>query len=399
MCFSQVAGLPNEDEVQGLSRAYLERQPRETSSTWTESRRVLGPPKGSAARPRPPPPPPSRRSDVRTAGLSASITAPSLGSLPPPQVPSFKTGTRPRSLVSGGSRPNVVEKMPPLRHLGDEGRQWRRVASSKQDFLQALTMKRPKLRPRSAKTGIDRLRVCQLSDPGYLSFNPSSRLNPDVPRAQGSGEQPDVVGEQAAGPFPEVGTPRGGYARPTPKLKDLARAQLSRQGSEQGNPKGPQPLEPTPEPADPKVSSCPVGSPEPAGPKGSVIPIGSSEPVSPKVPSVRVDKSRSDLSKDLTLGCDTESVNRGSPELPEQASGSVASDVPRDKPVQRELQSSSQSVEQAASETSVLSKPARRCLMRLQATLIGRLGPGAWSIELKKGLQTRKQVVARGMEY
>ena len=63
-----------------------------------------------------------------------------------------------------------------------------------------------------------------------------------------------------------------------------------------------------------------------------------------------MDRSRSDLSKNLTPECDTESVNRESPEPPEQASGSVASDVPRDKPVQRELQSSSRSVEQAASQ-------------------------------------------------
>ena len=253
-----------EDEVRGLSRAYLERQPRETSSTWTESRRVLGAPKASAARPRPPPPPPSRRSDVRTAGLSASITAPSLGPLPPPQVLSFKTGTKPGSLASGGSTLNVVEKRPPPPPPQRRGPSMETGRVVKARFPTGFDYETAQAKAKECPDGYRQTKGLPIVRPG-LPFNPSSRLNLDVPRVgpkepQGSGEQPDVVREQAAEPSPEVGTPEVGMQGQPQSSKIL----LSRQGSEQGNPKGPQSLGLRPEPADPKIRQSSHPSPEPA---------------------------------------------------------------------------------------------------------------------------------------
>ena len=92
-----------------------------------------------------------------------------------------------------------------------------------------------------------------------LPFNPSTHLNPDVFRVdpkgpQGPGEQPEVVGEQAAEPPHDVGNRRGGYARPTPKLKDLARAQLFRQRSNVASPEDPLRSDDKYEQADPETA-------------------------------------------------------------------------------------------------------------------------------------------------
>ena len=219
-----------EAEVRGLSRSYLERQSRETSCTWTDSRRVLGPPKASAARPRPPPPPRGRRSDVRTAGPSASITAPSSKLLPPPKVLSIETGPGPGSVTSGGSASSVVGKVspPPLPRRRGLSMEMGRIVKAR--IPTGFDYEKARAKAKECRDGYRQTQGLPTVRP-RLPFNPSTRLNPDVFRV-------DPKGPQGPG--------------------DLPRAQLFKQNSNVASPEDPLRSDDKYEQADPETAPSSV---------------------------------------------------------------------------------------------------------------------------------------------
>ena len=84
-------------------------------------------------------------------------------------------------------------------------------------------------------------------------FNPSSRLSSVAPKVspkktQGPGEQFVEAGGREEEPKPKAASSVLEYAKPTPKLRGPARAQLSRQRSEQASPEDPLRSDDKPEP-------------------------------------------------------------------------------------------------------------------------------------------------------
>ena len=156
-------------------------------------------------------------------------------------------------------------------------------------------------------------------------FNPASCPGRSVPK---------VALERSKESEEGVAKAKVRYAKPTPKRKGPALAQLSRQN---------------PEPADLEVALSLVDDPEPANPKVSAIPIGSPEPANPKVSSPLVGRSGLDLSEDLKVpGCDPESVILEGSEAPERVSESIVPEVPPEPAVHTDSELSGVSLESIA---------------------------------------------------